>query len=170
MPVTSFEIRARGPIFEQDNVQELFDREVATTLRSLGLLGQRIAVGETPAGVASGGGGLRGSIFTELRGAPGNRSQIIASPLFYGPVVEVGRTPGAQRPPLDPILLWTRRKLGLSGAGAAHAAWLIARAIGRRGTVGRHMFAITASRLAAPALAAFQDLGARLAQRLGGAP
>ena len=133
MPQISYEIRATGPIFSNPNISEIFDREISATLRELGLLGQRLVVQGTPRGVSSGGGGLRGSIYTELRGVPAQRSQIVSSGLFHAPIVEVGRHPG-QAPPLAPILLWTRRKLGKSGDDAVHIAFLIARKIGRRGT------------------------------------
>lgn len=49
--------------------------------------------------------------------------------------VEEGRAPG-RMPPMAPIELWVRRKLG----GDRNVAFLVARAIGRRGTKGAHMF------------------------------
>ncbi len=49
--------------------------------------------------------------------------------------VEHGRRPG-RMPPRRPIELWVNRKLGEGRA----VAFLIARAIGRRGTRGAHMF------------------------------
>lgn len=49
--------------------------------------------------------------------------------------VEHGRGPG-RMPPIAPIELWVRRKLG----GDRRVAFLVARAIGRRGTKGQHMF------------------------------
>jgi hypothetical protein len=49
--------------------------------------------------------------------------------------VEGGRKPG-KMPPRGPIELWVARKLG----GDARVAFLVARAIGRRGTKGQFMF------------------------------
>jgi hypothetical protein len=49
--------------------------------------------------------------------------------------VEHGRRPG-RMPPRRPIELWVNRKLGEGRA----VAFLVARAIGRRGTRGAHMF------------------------------
>ncbi|HQV45029.1 MAG TPA: hypothetical protein PK478_02000 [Nitrospira sp.] len=49
--------------------------------------------------------------------------------------VEHGRAPG-RMPPMAPIELWVSRKLG----GDRRVAFLVARAIGRRGTKGQHMF------------------------------
>lgn len=168
MPEISYEIRPSGPLFEGVDVTGVVDREITTTLRELGLLGQRLVVQGSPRGVASGGGGLRGSIYTELRGTPGLRSQIIASPLVYAPIVEVGRRPGQRMPPHAPILLWTRRKLGVSGEGAVHAAFLIARKIARRGTQGAFMFQRAYQRLRPYAQQQFQACAARISARLGG--
>lgn len=58
---------------------------------------------------------------------------------IYGEPVEYGRKPG-KMPPSDAIKLWVIRKLGLSGKEADSAAFLIARAIGRRGTKAARMF------------------------------
>ena len=49
--------------------------------------------------------------------------------------LEGGRAPG-KMPPIAPIELWVRRKFG----GDRSAAFLVARAIGRRGTKGAKMF------------------------------
>lgn len=49
--------------------------------------------------------------------------------------VEQGRAPG-RMPPMAPIELWVRRKLG----GDRNVAFLVARAIGKRGTKGAGMF------------------------------
>ena len=163
MPALRYQIVATGPLFEA-NIAAIFDQEITATLRELGLLGQRLVVQASPRGVSSGGGGLRGSIFTELRGVPGSRSQIISSPLFYAPIVELGRRPG-KRPPLAPILLWARRKLGQE---SVHAAWLIARKIGQRGTTGAFMFRHAYRRLVPVAQAQFAATAARIADRLGG--
>lgn len=53
--------------------------------------------------------------------------------------VEHGRRPGAM-PPITPIELWVNRKIGISGPEGRSVAFLIARAIGRRGTKGAQMF------------------------------
>ena len=50
--------------------------------------------------------------------------------------VEHGRAPG-RMPPIGPIELWLRRKAGVTDRSAA---FLVARAIGRRGTKGARMF------------------------------
>lgn len=54
----------------------------------------------------------------------------------HAPFVEAGRKPG-KPPPVDAILPWVRRNLNLRGAKARTVAFLIARAIGRRGLLPR---------------------------------
>ena len=66
------------------------------------------------------------------------RGQVI-NPLNYALPVETGRKAG-KMPPVDAIKQWVIRKGIASGADADGAAFLIARAIGRRGTKGAHMF------------------------------
>jgi hypothetical protein len=163
----AYRIQALGPVFTIRDLRGQFDREITAALLELGALGQRLVVDGAPAGVASGGGGFRGSVFTELRGRPAERSQIIGSPLVYGPVLEVGRRPG-KRPPFQPILLWVRRKLGLQGHLASQAAFLVARKIGARGYPGRFMFQRAAAALEPIARARFQTLAAAMIHRLGG--
>lgn len=47
--------------------------------------------------------------------------------------VHEGRSPGSRRPPIAALVPWVERKLGVSGAEARSVAFLVARAIGRRG-------------------------------------
>jgi hypothetical protein len=58
----------------------------------------------------------------------------IVNDTLYAGVIELGRRPMRRGPPLAPILGWVQRKLGLSGAEADRAAFLIRRAIHIRGT------------------------------------
>lgn len=55
----------------------------------------------------------------------------------YGIYVEYGRGPGKQPPP-DVIRAWVKRRLGLDGTEADSAAYLIGRAIGKRGIAGAY--------------------------------
>ena len=54
----------------------------------------------------------------------------------YGLYVEYGR-PAGKRPPKDVILRWVNRKLGLKGKVAEGVAFVVAKAIGQRGTAAR---------------------------------
>jgi hypothetical protein len=158
-------VNAQGALLADPSIQQRFDREIMATLAELGALGQARVVSRTPTGVSGGGGGLRGSIFTEAYGVPGRRGQIIASSVYYAPIVEKGRTPGARRPPLGPILLWVTRKLGISGP-SPHVAFLVSRKIGQVGTTGVGMFAKTATELQSVARSRFQALQNRIAEIL----
>ncbi|MBU1067666.1 hypothetical protein KKE60_07745 [Patescibacteria group bacterium] len=62
----------------------------------------------------------------------------IGTPLEHGEPVEYGTRP--HFPPIAPIQFWVEKKLGLAGAEARSAAFLIARTISVHGTKGAHMF------------------------------
>ena len=78
-------------------------------------------------------GNLRRSIQADVRGRVTNIEGRIASPLNYAPAVEFGTRP--HFPPIAPLKLWARRKLGDEGA-----AYAVQKAIGKRGTKGHFMF------------------------------
>ncbi len=100
-----------------------------------------LVVGEVAARTPVNTGALRGSIAGHVRGRfPADLTGTITTPLIYGAPVEFGRQPGRKQPPLDAIELWVRRQLGISGDEARSAAYVIARAIGRRGIKGVFMF------------------------------
>lgn len=83
---------------------------------------------------------LRSSIGTNLYGEDMAIRGEVVSIASYGAAVEYGRKPG-KMPPVAAIELWVRRKLGINNDKEARSvAYVIARAIGRRGTVGAHMF------------------------------
>ena len=63
---------------------------------------------------------------------------ILGNPLGHGEPVELGTRP--HFPPVGPLKHWVERRLGITGAEAASVAFLIARAISKRGTKGAHMF------------------------------
>lgn len=88
----------------------------------------------------------RGSVYGDVHGVGlGGIRGIVASPLEHMTVLEYGRRPGQTMPPVAAIQQWARRKLG---DGSRGTAYIIARAIGRKGTKARHMFrdAATAGR------------------------
>lgn len=60
--------------------------------------------------------------------------------------VEYGRRPG-KPPPTSALRGWVRRKLGASGKAADALAFLVARAIGRRGLLGRYILEGAFSRI-----------------------
>lgn len=118
-------------------------------------------VARTPVGVS---GQLRQSIEKQISGTPLKVEGEVATNIIYGEPVEVGRKPG-RMPPVSAIELWVRRKLGIN-QGARQVAYLIARAIGARGTKGAGMFekGLAASQSAITRI--WQLTGERIAARL----
>lgn len=57
----------------------------------------------------------------------------------YAAVIERGRRRGRRVPPIREIELWARRRLGLSGKELDRAKFAIAKAISKRGLVGRRV-------------------------------
>lgn len=53
------------------------------------------------------------------------------------PVIEDGRRPGAKQPPVDALVPWVRRKLHVTKQEAKGIAYVVARAIGKRGLRAR---------------------------------
>lgn len=104
--------------------------ETRTTLHLIAARMESEVMQRTPAGVG-GAAGLRGSIFGEVRGDNNSVRGIWGTPLKYGEVIEFGRKPG-KFPPVGPIELWVRRKLGIT-EDSEGVALAIARAIFRRG-------------------------------------
>jgi hypothetical protein len=51
----------------------------------------------------------------------------------YPAVIEFGRRPGAKPPPVSALVEWVKVKLGATEQTARNVAFLVARAIGRRG-------------------------------------
>jgi len=62
----------------------------------------------------------------------------LGTPAVYGEPLETGTKP--HFPPVAPIQHWVERKLGITGSEARGVAFVIARAISKRGTKGAHMF------------------------------
>ena len=100
------------------------------------LLLQREVKSKTPVG--AGPIHLRDTIFHKVNMGGTNITGILSSPLEYGAPVEYGTKP--HFPPVGPLQHWVETKLGISGKEAKSVAYLIARAISRRGTKGAEMF------------------------------
>lgn len=83
----------------------------------------------------------RGSVFTDLRGQPAGLRGIVASPLVHMLVLERGRKPGGRMPPVEAIRAWLVRK-----GGDASMAFVVARAIARRGLPAHKMFEESAAK------------------------
>jgi hypothetical protein len=117
-----------------DNIDNyVLDDAYLTMRRSVDILEAAI-VGYWPVG-ASGLSGQGWSAAVE-RGIAAVRG-VVSNPIDYALFVDQGRAPGKQ-PPIAPIELWVRRVLGIGADESRRVAFLVARAIGRRGTKGAH--------------------------------
>lgn len=82
---------------------------------------------------------LRQSITAEVLDVSQNITGRVSTPSPYGWPVETGSRP--HWAPLEPLVLWARRKLGLSGLFAISAARRIRFKIAQKGTKAHWMFA-----------------------------
>ncbi len=64
---------------------------------------------------------------------------VVANQAPYAAVIEEGRRAGSRQPPTEYIKRWAQRRLGLSEAEAAAAAFPIARAIAKKGLKPRRV-------------------------------
>lgn len=90
---------------------------------------QQVTEQHTP--VASG--ATRQGFGTVIKGTPVHVKGELVNPVPHAWFAEKGRRPG-KMPPISAIELWVRRKAGVSASESRSVAFLIARAIGRRGT------------------------------------
>jgi len=80
----------------------------------------------------------------------------------YAAIIEQGRRPGQRRPPTAELMGWVRRKGLVKGRGknadadARSMAYVVARAIGRRGTPPKRVFGRAMDRLRAEVAAAIR--------------
>lgn len=100
------------------------------------LLLERVVKQKTPVG--AGPIHLRDTIFQKVERGTSAVIGLLGSPAIYGECVEMGTKP--HFPPIAPIRHWVEKKLGITGKEAGSVAFLIARAISKRGTKGAEMF------------------------------
>lgn len=133
MTIDTKEIQEFGK--ELAGIDKLVRQEFSRTMtKSLNILEDAI-VQRTPVNQ----GILRAGTATEQRSMGRKLRGLVVNPVSYAWPVEAGRRPG-KMPPVDAIKLWVIRKGIARGKEADSAAFLIARAIGRRGTQGSQMF------------------------------
>ncbi len=136
----------------------------STMLASLTLIEAKV-VSHTPVNT----GALRASIGYEIHGRPPDFWGEVATDIVYGLPVELGRKPG-KFPPPAPIQLWVRRKLGISDDRQVRVvAFLVARAIARRGTQpGARMFEKGLTDSERQVLKMWDEMGGRIAEKIVG--
>lgn len=113
-----------------DGANEIVEREIRLATRKAVSVIETNIVGFTPLGATK---NLSQSWATEVKTIPAGIRGEVFSTLSYASAVEAGRRPG-KMPPIEPIRLWVVRKGIASGDDARSVAFMIARAIGRRGT------------------------------------
>lgn len=148
--------------------QQVIPPELERAMReALALLEREVKI-RTPIGVTE---SARGSIGSEIqRGVAAGRGQIVGvvgSPLAHVGVLERGRRPGQRMPPPDALELWVRRRLGVRDVEEAQqVAWLVARAIGRKGIKAVRMFEKALKEKQATVFRIFDRAGVTMALKL----
>jgi phage gpG-like protein len=104
-------------------------------------------------------GNLRRSITTKTAG----RVTVVGTNVQYARVVEFGRGAGTTPPPTAPIAAWLSRH-----GGDPNAAYVVARAIGRRGIAGRSYLLKAFHELTPKIRAEFAQVPKRVIARLSG--
>lgn len=110
-------------------------------------------------------GTLRAGTAKEMTSAGSMLRGMVVNPTSYAWPVETGRAAG-KMPPVDAIKQWVIRKGIARGREADSAAFLIARAIGRRGTKGAQMFDKGFTAALPTILRLFVDLPTNVLRRL----
>src|SRR6266540_439961 len=117
---------------EMDKVApEQIGRRLRGGMEELLAFGQR----EVRAGMKVDTGRARASVATQISGSAAVVQGQIVSPELYVEVMDQGRRPGARPPPSGAIARWLSRH-----GGDPKFAFVVARAIGRRGLPALHMF------------------------------
>lgn len=89
----------------------------------------------TPEGVGGNRTGLKASLFSEVREQGTRISSITGTTKAYALPVEFGRRPGQKPPPYRSLIEWVGLRFGISDPKRVkRLAFVIARAIGKRGT------------------------------------
>jgi hypothetical protein len=117
----------------------------------------------TPVGVT---GAARAGVQTSVSGVGVNMVGRVFNPVAHANAVETGRRPGSP-PPTANLMLWVRRKLKVSDEDARGVAYVVARAIGRRGTKGAVPFRKAFIEKRSQVEATLNAIPTRIVQRLG---
>lgn len=113
--------------------------------RAVGFLVQRTraAPPANPGGVGSGGAVNTGGFIRRWKSVrlPDGAELVNDSPYagIVDPDAQYGRRPGSKFPPKDALIAWIKRRLSVSQAVAERLYFPIARAIARRGLLGRRI-------------------------------
>lgn len=147
--VLKWTLERKGPFWESGRSEARAAKGAYQALLKAGLVLQSAVVQNTPVGVA---GALRRAWF--LKQDRAQLSVSVVNPMEYALAVEQGRRPAF--PPLKPIELWVRRKLGIPQPAAAFVALAIARKKAHRRTPGQKFAKNTFQRIQGELLAILQ--------------
>ena len=159
-----FDLTAEGLpelLRDLDNLDDLVLDEMASTMRRSVDVLEAAVVQRTPVGATS---QARQGWGTSVERGIAAVKGTVANPVQHTIFAEKGRAPG-KMPPLAPIELWVRRVLGVDPAKSRQVAFLVARAIGRRGTKGAHMAEEGLAAVRPQIQADFEGVPARVARR-----
>lgn len=109
---------------------------------------------------------LRQGVQTSITGDAFDLRGRIFDPITYALPVEEGTKP--HFPPLAPLMRWAQLKLGVSEKDSRSVAFLVARAISRRGTKAVRFFAQAWQATQGQVVDRFERARARIIERLGG--
>ncbi len=133
MLIIRMTIRKKGKLFEDP--ETVIRRHLEEALTEVAAFGEREIRKRTPAGAT---GNLHSRILGEVRVSP-QPAVLWGTPAAYGPAVEEGRRPGRMPPP-EALVSWVEEVLNVPREKSRGVAFVVARAIGRRGTKPRGMF------------------------------
>lgn len=141
--------------------------ELEAAVTEADLLLAREVQERSPVG-AGGAAGFKGGVYHAEEIGESSVIGIVSTSVSYAVAVELGTRP--HFPPLEPLIDWVKAKFGISGEKEARgAAFLVARKIARKGTVGQFPFGLTFQALENQVVAIFDRAAARIAARLAGA-
>jgi hypothetical protein len=125
----AIEIRIKGDAKLKESLKpELYKPVVHEMMRDLGKAGRKAAKAKAPKDT--------GTLRKKIGFRASHTGLTLFSPTSYARYVELGRRPGARPPPSNALHGWLRRH-GIP----VSAAYVVARAIGRRGIKGRFFMA-----------------------------
>tara|TARA_R110002110_G_scaffold415849_1_gene657894 strand:+ start:92961 stop:93473 length:513 start_codon:yes stop_codon:yes gene_type:complete len=148
-----------------DTAPDITREELLSAVTEIDLMIEAEVKENTPVGVG-GGGGLRGSIFSQEESLANNVLGVVGTSQPYAIAVELGTEP--HFPPVEPLKDWVRQKLDVEASEVDHVAFLVARKIASKGTEGKFMFSNAMKEKRAEAVQRFDHAVQRVRDRLAG--
>lgn len=123
------------------NYPEIAAKHLQVAMQKSTLLLQREIAEAVPTGAHQ---LLRKSIFSEVHVSETGFLGVVGTSSPYALAVELGTKP--HFPPIAPLIDWVIAKLGVEAKQAPSVAYLVARKISKKGTVGQFYFANTVAK------------------------